>query len=152
MEDLLVQHDRELKRLRHHLKLRQTVQSSSADAAVSERLESIPNEQENLSNWSNVEDPFTHGTSRTTTTSQQEANETNASKRRRVVFRSPSIPPPQESAFSGTNKEQLGGAGPSGSNMRPFIHHSRPPSEAPSLADHNAALVLEASGSTGGLV
>jgi len=26
---------------------------------------------------------------------------------------------------------------------RPFIHHSRPPSGAPSLADHNAALVLE---------
>lgn len=44
----------------------------------------------------------------------------------------------------GMGMDMASGSGKEKEN-RPFIHHSRPPSAAPSLADHNAALVLEVS-------
>jgi hypothetical protein len=129
LEALLLEHDREIRSLRRMV-------SGDIDAALpqpgpsSERMDrSISRQpwQDQLGDRENEPEPET--------ASQPDP----ARQRRKVVVQSPNEDgATMTKALSDLNVDEREAS-------RPFIHHSRPPSGAPSLADHNAALVLEAS-------
>jgi hypothetical protein len=133
LEDLLLAHDREIK------SLRRMVQGGN-DVTVSQPgPSSIPmNRTESRQPWRREAADDGLGEEGLEIPSHTDP----ARQRRKVVVQSPN----EEGA---TMTKALGELNVDERDSdRPFIHHSRPPSGAPSLADHNAALVLEV-GSTG---
>jgi hypothetical protein len=147
MEDLLVQHDRELKDLRRMVLQRHDFSqpSYSGDRFPSQQGREDHAGHDHPSSWMpfNEIDAVDHPGPSTERVGRLawDPETRSPNKRRRME----SLAPVEDTGFSRFIVHRSERTEPPGDLSRPFIHHSRPPSGAPSLADHNAALVLEVS-------
>jgi len=127
LEDLLLVHDREIKSLRRMV-------AGGNDTTVSQPgPSSLPmNRSGSPQPWPEEADDGLGEQGHEMTSYTEPARQ-----RRKVVLQSPNEDgATMTKALGDLNVDER-------ESDRPFIHHSRPPSGAPSLADHNAALVLE---------